>query len=184
MGTSTEAAAAPFYTGLEVMAWHNVSVFFHILNLAPELNYGVGIMPYNEKNPNAEGHGIVEMGWGYVIPTAVPEEKREAAFLFVDWITTKEQAAGWFMFEQMRPSPVKQFNENPKYWEINSNWDKVLAALEADVSIPISPVHLEIKSVIAQMVESTLYGQMTPAEAVKWGAEEAQMILDDFWLYQ
>ena len=184
MGTSGEAAGAPFYTGIEAMSWHNVSVFFHIKNLAPHLNYGVGKMPYNDRNPKAAGHGIVEQGWGYVIPASVPEEKREAAYLFVDWITTKEQAAGWFMLEQMRPSPVKEFNENPLYWEINPNWDAVLEALEADVSIPISPVHLQIKSVITQMLEMASYGQRTPEQALEWAHEEAQMILDDYWFFR
>lgn len=184
MNTSGEAAGAPFYVGIEAMAWHNVSVFFHIKNLAPHLNYGVGIMPYNEKNPKASGHGIVEQGWGYVIPTAVPEHKREAAYLFIDWITTKEQAAGWFMFEQMRPSPVKAFNENPAYRDINPNWNMVLKALETDVSIPISPVHLEIKNIIGQMIEMAAYGQATPKEALEWAAEEAQMTLDDYWFFR
>lgn len=182
--TSGEAANAPFYTGVECMAWHNVSVFFHIQNLAPNLNYGVGIMPYNADNPSAEGHGVVTDGWGYVIPKAVPEEKREAAFLFVDWLTTKEQAAGWFMMQQMRPSPVKAFNENPKYWEINPNWDTVIKSLEADVSIPLSPSFLEIQDVINQMVELATYGRMTPEEALAWGAEEAQNVVDDFWFFQ
>lgn len=183
-GTDGEAGGAPLYTGLQAMAWHNVSVFFHIQNLAPDLNYGVGIMPYNADNPEASGHGIVTDGWGYVIPRAVPEAKREAAYLLVDWLTTKEQAAGWFMLEQMRPSPVRAFNENPEYWEINPHWDMVLAALEADVSVPISPVYLEINAVIEEMVELATYGVMTPEEALAWGAEEAQNILDDFWFFQ
>ena len=50
-----------------------------------------------------------------------------------------------------------------------------------DQVIPISPVQPAIEEIVIQMQEEALFGVQTPAEALEWGAAEAQAALDEFW---
>ncbi len=87
--------AQPWYNDIEAMQFPNVSIFFHMQTFKPELQWDLGQRPYNANNPDAKSQGISgeEFAWGYVIPSGVPEEKREAAFEWIKKIT-EEDAAG------------------------------------------------------------------------------------------
>jgi len=178
--------AQPWYNDIEAMQFPNVSIFFHMQTFKPELQWDLGQRPYNANNPDAKSQGISgeEFAWGYVIPSGVPEEKREAAFEWIKKITYEEDAAGWFMIQQSRPSPIRAVNEDPFYYEANPAWDKVLASLGNDVSVPIFPEHVRVRDIVNQAVEAALFGDMTPEEALNDAAEQAQAILDEFWSAQ
>jgi len=177
-----EAVQSAFYMGFEGIAHRNVAIFFHIKELAPDMNYGVGKIPHGDRI-GAESHGIAGLafGWGYVIPKGIDPKKYEAAYLLVEWLTTEEKGGGRFMLEQGRPSPVKKFNSNPEYYEINPHWDTILQILEADISIPITPAYIEQTSYIQRGVEEAMYRRKSPEEAIEWISEECQKLLDEFW---
>lgn len=182
--TGQEAnATEPWYNDIQAINFPNVSIFFHIQTIKPELNYVTGLRPYNADNPDAASHGISgeAFGWGYVIPSGVPEEKQEAALKWIKKITYDEDGAGWFMMEQGRPSPIRAVNENPMYYEVNPEWDVVLESLENDVSVPLFPDHTRVRDIVDQAVEAALFGEMTPEEALNDAAEQAQAILDEYW---
>ena len=165
------------------MTTPNVSIFFHIQSLKPELNYATGLRPYNADNPDAEPTGVSgeQFGWGYVIPAGVPAEKQEAALKWIKKITYDEDGGGWFMMEQGRPSPIRAVNENEMYYEVNPDWDVVLESLENDVSVPLFPDHTRVRDIVEQAVEAALFGEMTPQEALDDAAEQSQAILDEYW---
>ena len=178
--------AQPWYNDIEAMTFPNVSIFFHMNTIKPELQWDLGLRPYNADNPNAESHGISgeQFGWGYVIPSGVPEEKREAAFEWIKKITYDEDGGGWFMMEQGRPSPIRAVNEDPSYYEVNPAWDTVLKSMESDISVQIFPEHARVRDIVDRAVEAALFGDMTPEEALNDAAEQSQTILDDFWSSQ
>ena len=72
-------------------------------------------------------------------------------------------------------------NEAPESGAENPHWNDFLAIMEKDKVIPISPVQPQIEELLTQMLEEALFGNMTPEEAIEWGATEAQSLLDDFW---
>jgi ABC-type glycerol-3-phosphate transport system substrate-binding protein len=123
----------------------------------------------------------MSFGWGYVIPSSLDPAVQEAAFKFVKRITWDEEGACRFMLEQERPSPLISCNENPEYAELNPHWDKVLQALENDVSIGIVPVQGEIFSTLMDHVELVAFEEMSVEDGLNAAAEEAQGILDDYW---
>ena len=176
------AAGEPVYIGTQGWNYPNVSVFFHIQNLAPDLNWGLGLRPYNSANPKAESHGVagLSFGWGYVIPTGLDRDTEEAAALWVKRITYDEEAC-WFMAQQSRPTPIKECNEVPEYYDMNPYWSTVLEGLDRDVVVPIVPVHTEMASFLNQAVEEAMFHVREPKEALDWAAEQAQEVLDDFW---
>jgi ABC-type glycerol-3-phosphate transport system substrate-binding protein len=171
-----------FDQGQLAIEFQNVSVFFHIKNNAPDLRYGVHFRPYNDTNPDAKSQGVAALtfGWGYIIPSSLDEATQAAAFEFVKRITYDE-AACEFMLTQERPSPLMDCNENPAYQEINPHWDKVVQAMENDVSVGIVPVQSQVISTLTDYIDLVAFEEMTPEEALGMAAEEAQGILDDYW---
>lgn len=183
--SSGESGEFPFFQRRQAMWLNNVSVFGHIATFAPDMDYGVALRPHNGDNPDAESHGIapVSFGWGYVIPKGLDPAVERAAFEWVKQITYEIERTGacWFMQQQARPSPLKECNEDPIFYEINPAWDNVKRALESDVALPVVPPQSRILEIITQYVDLALYGEMSPQEALDAAAEEAQAVLDEYW---
>ncbi|MBE3576466.1 MAG: extracellular solute-binding protein [Limnochordales bacterium] len=171
----------PFYVGVEAIWWTNVSAFFWIDERAKGIRYGVGSMPYNAENPKAESHGVVEGGWGYVLPETGNEARKYAAFLLLEWFTVEREGAGWFMLQQKRPSPVIAYNLNPDYLKLNPLWPQVIKVMERDVSIPITPVHPDIQQAYYTAWNQAMAGELSPQDALKQAAAKAQQRLDEYW---
>lgn len=174
----------PFYRGMEAIFFENVSVFSAIQQKAPPgFSWGVGLMPYNDKNPKAKSTGIAGMrfGWGYVIPASLPKEKQEAAYLFVQYLTTRKEGSGYFALKMGRPSPVIDFNRDPEFLKINPNWGQVLLALETDVVFPAVPGFDKMYDTARAVIDQALAGQLAPETALKQGAEEVQKLLNKYW---
>ncbi|NOZ28539.1 MAG: ABC transporter substrate-binding protein [Chloroflexi bacterium] len=168
----------PFYNDYEAMQINGSWEFFKIKEYAPDMipDLGVSVVPHG---PNGESHGLAYGGWGYVIPRGVEHE--EEAWLLVKWLTTEKDGACWFLQQQKRPSPLKYCNEDPASGEGNPLWNDILSVMSQDVWVPITPVQPQIQQIIGQMTEEATYGVRTPEEALQWGAEEAQRVLDEYW---
>jgi multiple sugar transport system substrate-binding protein len=179
-GEATEAQ--PWYNDVQLVNFPNVSIFFHMQTFRPDMNWDMGLRPYNGNNPDAQSRGLSgeEFAWSYIIPASVAEERREAAFKFVQKITYDESAC-WFMQQQDRPSPLQACNEDPSYYEANIHWDKVLESLQSDVSVDIIPPHTRVRDIVGQAVQSALFGDATPEDALAQAAEQAQSVIDEYW---
>lgn len=175
------ANSSPFYKGVEAIWWTNVSAFFMIDEQAPGIRYGIGSVPYNGDNPKAESHGVVEGGWGYVLPETGDESRKYAAFLLLEWFTVEKEAAGWFMLQQKRPSPVIAYNLNPDYLKINPLWPQVIKVMQRDLTIPITPVHRDIQQAYWNAWNQVMAGELSAENALKQAAEKAQQRLDEYW---
>jgi ABC-type glycerol-3-phosphate transport system substrate-binding protein len=175
--------AQPWYNDIQLVNFPNVSIFFHMATIKPEMQWDMGLRPYNSSNPEAKSQGLSgeEFAWGYVIPASVPEEEREAAFQWVKKITYDMNGACWFMQQQSRPSPLKECNEDQMYYDVNPKWDLVLESLERDVSVKILPIHTRIRDIVNQAVEAAMFGDKTPEQALNDAADEAQVLIDEYW---
>ncbi|MCB9159433.1 MAG: extracellular solute-binding protein [Caldilineaceae bacterium] len=173
----------PWYNDVELVNFPNVSIFFHMATLKPDLDWDLGLRPYNGNNDAAESHGISgeEFGWGYVIPAGVPEEKQQAAYEWVKKITYDMDGACWFMQQQSRPSPLKECNEDQMYYDVNPKWDLVRDSLERDVSVDILPIHNRVRDVVEQAVQAAMFGEKSPEEALNDAADQANAIIDEYW---
>lgn len=173
-----------FMSGKEVVLFENISMmnlFIDEMKKGNMFDWGVGLIPYNDKNPKAKSTGVAarSFGWGYVMPKGLPKEKEEAAWLWIKFLTT--EGTGVFSFLQGRPSPVRKFNENPEYRKLNPNWDKILRAMETSKPLPPLPI---IRPVVDAIING-LYGVMTastsPSDAINSVATNVQNQLDKYW---
>lgn len=183
-GEATEAQ--PWYNDAQLINFPNVSIFFHMQTYKPEMQWDMGLRPYNADNPAAKSQGLSgeAFAWGYVVPNVVTDARREAALKWLQKITYDEDGGGWFMMQQGRPSPIKAVNEDPSFYEVNPHWDKVLKSLESDVSVQILPVHAQVRDIVTQGVQAAMFGDASPAEALARAAEQAQAVVDSYWSQQ
>ncbi|MFN3979047.1 MAG: extracellular solute-binding protein [Caldilinea sp.] len=183
-GEATEAQ--PWYNDAQLINFPNVSIFFHMQTYKPEMQWDMGLRPYNADNPAAKSQGLSgeAFAWGYVVPNVVTDARREAALKWLQKITYDEDGGGWFMMQQGRPSPIKAVNEDPSFYEVNPHWDKVLKSLESDVSVQILPIHAQVRDIVTQGVQAAMFGDASPAEALARAAEQAQAVVDSYWSQQ
>jgi multiple sugar transport system substrate-binding protein len=177
----------PFYNELLGIIFENVSAFGHLKNTDPEMwadpeMWGVGLRPYNAENPDAASAGVsgLEFSWGYIIPVNQPQETKDAAYAFLEFLATNVEGGCHFMFAQGRPSPVRECNENEAYYEENPYWDTVLESLSIDKSVPITPAQAQINTILNRAVEEAMFGADAKT-VLDEAAEEAQALLDEFW---
>lgn len=187
-GTSDTSADHPYYNETLGFLFTGVWQFGHLQATDPDMwadtsTWGVGQMPYNSNNPDAGHAGVAGLSgsWGYVIPASTPQEQADAAYQYLEFFGTHEAGGCLFLFNQGRPSPVAQCNENPSYYDSNPYWDVVLKSLASDVSVAVTPVQTRINDVVSTVVEEAYFGVASPADALAKGAEESQRILDEFW---
>ncbi len=187
-GTSDTSADHPYYNEKLGFMFTGVWQFGHLQATDPDMwadtaAWGVGQMPYNGNNPDAHHAGVAGLSgsWGYVIPSSTPQEQADAAYQYLEFFGTHEAGGCLFLFNQGRPSPVAQCNENPAYYDSNPYWDVVLKSLASDVSVAVTPVQARINDVVSTVVEEAYFGVASPADALAKGAEESQRILDEFW---
>lgn len=187
-GLDAQKADYPFYTDKLGMFTPNVSIFGHFKTHAPEMyddtdRWGVMLVPYNGNNPDAKATGVSGLAftWHQVIAAALPAEVRDAAYEWLEFFTMREEGGGWFLLEQGRPSPVRRFNENPKYYEMNPYWDQLRAIMEYDIGVPTTPVQTEVADALNRQLEEVWFGMKEPKEALDAAYDEAQPIVDAFW---
>jgi multiple sugar transport system substrate-binding protein len=180
-GEATEAQ--PWYNEAQLINFPNVSIFFHMQTYKPDMQWDMGLRPYNGSNAAAISQGLSgeAFAWGYVVPNAVTDARRDAAMKWMQEITYEEDSAGWFVLQQGRPSPIKAVNEDPSFYEVNPHWDKVLKSLESDVSVQILPVHAQVRDIVTQGLQAALFGDASPADALAQAAEQAQAVVDSYW---
>jgi len=172
-----EDISNPFIAETLAAKYGGVWEVFFIKEGNPDLNYKLGQLPHS---PTGKSHAPAIGSWSYGIPigAASPDDSWE----LVEWLCHEPSAAGWFMQQQGRPSPLKAVNEDRFYYnEFPGTWPAILEMVENAVRIPITPASTEVDRVVGQALEEVAYGTRQPQEALEWAATEAQALLDEAW---
>jgi ABC-type glycerol-3-phosphate transport system substrate-binding protein len=159
----------------------NPSRIFHVKDNNPTMDYGIAVPPYGPRD--GAGKSYIRGGWSYGIPSGVkfPYE----SWLLTHWLSATKEAAGWFMMQQLRPSPMKEVNEDPFYRQAAPNvWPQLLKAMEKDVPVPITPVDDEIDKVLNQAMADVAAKKAPARDALREAATGVQRELDAFWARQ
>lgn len=155
-------AGVPYFAQLEVSA--------------PDLEYGVALLPYNAANPDARSATPAFGGWSYCIPTGAKDV--DAAW---EWIKYTCAGRGQFNFmaAQTRPTVARIYNDDPAIRGDNPWWDVVLEDLEASLPVPVMPAYPRIRDLMYDITEEVLFEKKSPRDALNDGAAAAQAILDE-----
>lgn len=175
------AAQAPFTVGARSFQIQNPSQIFHIKANNPNIDFGVALPPYGPKD--STGKSYIRGGWGYSIPTGVKHGAE--SWLLTRWLSATKEAAGWFMQQQLRPSPMREVNEDKYYTEkLPVAWPQLLKAMQKDVAVPITPVDGEIDKVLNQLMADVENKKGAIRDLIKQAAADCQRELDTFWSRQ
>lgn len=166
-----------FYSGRSAMMLWGSQGFSYIWEYDPDFPLGVGPRPKREGSPYI---GANSGTWHYAIPTTAKD--KEAAWELLKWLTIREESAGWFIRMQGRPSPVREFNKNPEYYEVNPFTPVMAQILEQVAPITILPIHDDISIPMRDAFRKVLRGESSAGVALAEAAERAQAVLDQYWL--
>lgn len=138
--------------------------------------WGASLAPINKNYDEAKPTGFVSGTWAYAIPATTPPEKVEAAWTLLKWLTTTEEAGGWFTRVQSRPSPVMAFNGHPDYRVDNPFWDVVIQAVGYDVTTPPG-----VGEVLGTAHTQIMNRAVSPHQGLNDAQRAVQDALDEYW---
>jgi len=162
-----------FFQGKLAMHFSGVFHFLQLSKEAPNLQYGVTIFPYNDKNPAAKSVQFADGIWNYMLPKGV--KNVDGAWELVKYFCAGQGQYDFFK-AQGRPSMVPKFNEDPSYSKDNPNWPVVLQALQLTKATPVTPVYPEDQTILQQYTEGALLNKQSPADALKAATADAQKV--------
>jgi multiple sugar transport system substrate-binding protein len=177
-GSQEEAIFQALYASKEAMYVSGPWMFNLIQSNAADVyeNLGVAMRP---RNKGEHVGGIV--GDGVALWLLAGNKHPEESWQLLRWLTVDDGGACNFLKAQVRPSPVNACSQDPHFAENNPWWDTVVQVLQNEVPFPRTPVNPKLDDMTLQMLEQALFKQMTPQEAIEWGAEQCQAILDEHW---
>jgi len=171
----TELMRKAFVDGNALTYLHG-SWMFNIFNAMgmPIDGYELVPAPYNGANPDATFGTSTEGGWGFGIPKGVPDPAASW-----EWIkyTCYGPASGEFTKAQVRPNPIKEYNEDPDLKK-NPHWDTMLEIMSQEKAYPVTEAWPRQREIIRDMSWNVLYHKETPEEALQRAWEECQAELE------
>lgn len=166
-----------WYNGRSVLHVEGVWIFREAKAAKPDLNFGAAPMPFNAKNPKAKSTDVADTGWGYAIPKGA--KNPDAAWEWTKYITAGEGNHNFFK-AQLRPSPVKKYNEDPYFAQNNPHWAVAQSILKDSTSYTLTGIQAQMNKAIADMQEEVLLKKKPPAQAVKDATAATQKLLDEW----
>ncbi len=125
---------AAFANNQVAMLGRGTFTYASILNRNPDTPIAMALRP---KRPDSPWTGVAEPTLVFSIPKGV--QRVEAAWNLIYYLTIDEEAAGGFLLRQGRPSPIREYNFNPEYFEVNPYFGIIPTAMETAAPLPVPP---------------------------------------------
>ena len=166
-----------FYTTSQAHLVSGVWSWFQIKTEQPDLQAGVYLRP---ARAGGEPKYLSMEAWAYGVSKG--SKFPEQSWALTKFLVANKDGGGWFMQQQGRPAPVKEFNQAAEMKQISPYWDNLLKALEQSVApSTFLPVHTDVVKVINDHVAKVNTEQATPREAINNIRLEGQRWIDEFW---
>ena len=142
---------AAFANNQVAMLGRGTFSYASILNRNPETPIAMALRPKRSDSPWT---GVYEPTLVFSIPKGVRESEVEVAWKLIYYLTIDEEAAGGFLLRQGRPSPIREYNFNPEYFEVNPYFGIVPTAMETAAPLPVPPGFTDVLTQFRQMWHS------------------------------
>jgi ABC-type glycerol-3-phosphate transport system substrate-binding protein len=121
-----------FATGRTAMHAKGAATVAPLMESNPELRFGMAVVPrLSTEYPSGVHAGT------YLYAISANSKYPNEAWELMKWLTIRQESAGYFMLRQGRPSPVRRFNSDPRYLDINPYWHVIGEGLQLSASIPL-----------------------------------------------
>lgn len=168
----------PLFKGTQAMDLSGVWYVFQIKNDNPNLNYGIAPAPHGPQ-AGAKYQSPNFGQWAYGIPTGV--KSVDDSWLLTQWFTATKDEAGWFMEQQLRPSPVKAVNADPYYQQQTDQWPDIAKLLPATISVGPTPVDTAVQKLLGVMMAEVSAKKGEPKAVLDNTQKQAQALLDKWY---
>jgi len=168
----------PLFRGTQAMDLSGVWYVFELKNDNPNLNYGIAPAPHGPQ-AGAKYQSPNFGQWAYGIPTGV--KSVDDSWLLTQWFTTTNDEAGWFMEQQLRPSPLKAVNADPYYQQQTSLWPDIAKLLPATIPVGPTPVDPQVQKLLGTMMGDVAAKKAEPQAALDNTQKQAQALLDQWY---
>lgn len=159
------------------MRFNSTAGLSHMLMLAEEKGFelNAAYMPANES------YGVPTGGANLVMTAGLEEEKKEAAWEFIKWMTAKEQTIYASSYTGYLPSRLSAVDsdEMKKLYEEKPQFKVAVDQLEYAHPRPMEESYPEITMILADEITRTmLEKELKPQDALDKAAEEANRLLN------
>jgi sn-glycerol 3-phosphate transport system substrate-binding protein len=137
--------------------------------------FGTAFLPHMEGHE----HAVPTGGAAAAIPAVVPEDKKQAAWEFIKWWTSPEQAAIWSQntgYFPVRQSSIDLLTEQGYYQE-RPNFKTAIDQLQYAREAPSTPQFPAIAKEIGTGMEETLVNNVPAIDALRKAQERAQALV-------
>ena len=167
------ATPKAFFEGQTAMMWTSTGNLTNVRDNAP-FDFGVGLLPAHKR------YGAPTGGGNFYIFRDSSDEQKKAAFEFVKWITSPEQAAKWSIATgYVAPSAAAW--ETQEMADYAKDFPPALIArdqLEYAVAELSTYENQRVTSIFNDALAAAITGSKTPAEALAEAQEKADAVLE------
>jgi multiple sugar transport system substrate-binding protein len=171
------AGLRPFYAGKLAMTVQQDNVGSGLRTDAEgkNLEWGISLLPVNERNSKAKAQTPALAGHGYGVPRDA--KNPEGGWALTKFLTTGPAACGFITKDQGRFAPLKQCGEIPEA-KATPEYKVFAEGGQAGIAVPITSANANIAVILSTHVLSVFEGKASPSAALEAAAREAQVELD------
>jgi len=171
------SSATDFASGMTSMVTHSSGSLTSILSQA---EFEVGVMPYPGKEPGT--YASVPCGGNFYIMKGAPQEKQDAAWKFIEFITRPEYVADYSINTGYIANRYSAYETE----EMQAYVAEVPQALDTRDALEYAGAELatqnlnEVRSIFHDYLQRAINGEMSAEEAMQMAQQEAEAALPDF----
>ncbi|MGM9921042.1 MAG: ABC transporter substrate-binding protein [Bhargavaea sp.] len=158
--------ANPFFSGDLAMLVQTPTFYTQIRDYAPELNFGVALLP--EKEP---GNGHTSWGGGFVAEIPAGAENPDASWEFIKYLTSKEAQEYWAVKNFDNVANIEASESAASSDEFNDNgkmvYELAVEAMPLTMLTPTSLVAPDYMTLVNPEFDNVYLGKKTPEQALK-----------------
>lgn len=167
---------ADFVAGRTSMLYHSTGVLT-FMKESTNFDFGVGFMPGNVSYGAEVGGGNFHIGRG------IPRENQEAAWKFIEFLTTPEMAARWSRDSGYVSTRISSYELEEMIEHTNREPEYLVARdqLQYANGKMMSPIFQRVREIIKTALDEATAGRITPKDAVDRAQSQTERLLRD-WL--
>lgn len=168
----------PFFTGKLGMFINTPTFYTQIRDFAPELDFGVAMLP--EREP---GNGHTSWGGGFVAEIPEGSSHPEEAWEFIKYLTDKEAQEYWAVNNYDNVANVEAAESAAKSSEMPEK-DQVVYQMAVDnmehTLLTPTPLHApDFPTLINPEIDNVMLGNKTPEQALKDGQAAVEQLVQE-----
>lgn len=161
-----------FIQGNTAMLYHTTGNLTNIKD-SVDFDFGVAFLPAKKQYGSPTGGG------NFYIFKDIPEEKQDAAWKFIEWATTPEQAAEWSLVTGYVATSEAAYETSTLKEYAESFPEALVARDQLEYASAELSTHQNgrVVKILNDNIQSVLTGKATPEEALRKAQEEAEKVL-------